>query len=144
MHEIKEIIENLSGVKILTKYRGRKNVEMRSLFCYVSRKYLKKTLYSIADYIARNGENKTYNHSSVIHSINNYEMYKMYNTDIAKYEEYIRAKLLYPMTIDRAIAQLKGLNDEDVSEVIKLIEKYTNGLQHRRNETTSSRSYQEA
>ena len=85
-NEIKDTLK----VNVFENSRKRPIIDARSLFCYILRKDFNLTLHSIADIYKSKGKN--YNHATVIHSVNNYEIA---SKDDKRLEE-IRNKVLKP------------------------------------------------
>lgn len=67
-NEIKDVLK----VNVFENSRKRSIVDARSLFCYILRKDFNLTLHSIANIYKSNRKN--YDHATVIHSVNNYEI----------------------------------------------------------------------
>ena len=88
IEDIKKIgdsVKEVSGLNIFDNTRRRDYVEMRALVCYVLRKKLRIGLTNIALYFQSEG--KTMHHATVIHLVNQYPMYKRYNSRLASIEE---------------------------------------------------------
>ena len=101
-NEIAEKVIELSGINIFEKTRKREVVEIRSLFFFILKDKLNMSWTQIANYFKDSG---TYiNHATVIHSYNNYEMYKSSNNKMQEIEEMISLK---------TSMDLKGINKEE-------------------------------
>jgi hypothetical protein len=101
-NEIAEKVIELSGINIFEKTRKREVVEIRSLFFFILKDKLNMSWTQIANYFKDSG---TYiNHATVIHSYNNYEMYKNSNNKMQEIEEMISLK---------TSMDLKGINKEE-------------------------------
>jgi len=88
IEDIKKIgdsVKEVSGLDIFDNTRRRDYVEMRALVCYVLRKKLRIGLTNIALYFQSEG--KTMHHATVIHLVNQYPMYKRYNSRLAEIED---------------------------------------------------------
>jgi hypothetical protein len=88
IEDIKKIgdsVKEVSGLNIFDNTRRRDYVEMRALVCYVLRKKLRIGLTNIALYFQSEG--KTMHHATVIHLVNQYPMYKRYNSRLAEIED---------------------------------------------------------
>ena len=88
IEDIKKIgdsVKEVSGLDIFDNTRRRDYVEMRALVCYVLRKKLRIGLTNIALYFQSQG--KTMHHTTVIHLVNQYPMYKRYNSRLAEIED---------------------------------------------------------
>ena len=87
IQDIKKIgdsVKEVSGLDIFDNTRRRDYVEMRALVCYVLRKKLRIGLTNIALYFQSEG--KTMHHATVIHLVNQYPMYKRYNSRLEDIE----------------------------------------------------------
>ena len=87
IEDIKKIgdsVKEVSGLDIFDNTRRRDYVEMRALVCYVLRKKLRIGLTNIALYFQSEG--KTMHHATVIHLVNQYPMYKRYNSRLEDIE----------------------------------------------------------
>ena len=87
IEDIKKIgdsVKEVSGLNIFDNTRRRDYVEMRALVCYVLRKKLRIGLTNIALYFQSEG--KTMHHATVIHLVNQYPMYKRYNSRLEDIE----------------------------------------------------------
>jgi len=101
-------IKDKLGVNIYENSRKRPIIDARSLFCYILRKDFNLTLHSIADIYKSKGKN--YDHATVIHSVNNYDLACR---DDKRLEE-IRAKVLKttnPQAVH--INRIRDINDKD-------------------------------
>ena len=88
IEDIKKIgdsVKEVSGLDIFDNTRRRDYVEMRALVCYVLRNKLRIGLTNIALYFQSEG--KTMHHATVIHLVNQYPMYKRYNSRLASIED---------------------------------------------------------
>ena len=88
IEDIKKIgdsVKEASGLNIFDNTRIREYVEMRALVCYILRKKLRIGLTNIALYFQSEG--KTMHHATVIHLVNQYPMYKRYNSRLAEIED---------------------------------------------------------
>ena len=88
IEDIKKIgdsVKEASGLNIFDNSRIREYVEMRALVCYILRKKLRIGLTNIALYFQSEG--KTMHHATVIHLVNQYPMYKRYNSRLAEIED---------------------------------------------------------
>jgi hypothetical protein len=87
IEDIKKIgdsVKEVSGLNIFDNTRRRDYVEMRALVCYVLRKKLRIGLTNIALYFQSEG--KTMHHATVIHLVNQYPVYKKYNSRLEDIE----------------------------------------------------------
>ena len=96
------------GVNVFENSRKRPIIDARSLFCYILRKDFNLTLHSIAEIYKSNKKN--YNHATVIHSVNNYELACKYDMRL----EEIRCKIL-KITNPQAILinRIRDIHDID-------------------------------
>ena len=73
---LKEIILNETNIDVVRLTRKRNVVEVRSLYFNLIKYFQPKmTLFEMAESVERN-------HATVIHSLNNYKMYEMYNDEL--------------------------------------------------------------
>ena len=83
-HKVGGEICKITGVDIFKNTRKREYVELRALVCYTLREDLNFGFQKIADYFKSRG--KKMDHSSVIHMIKMYPIYKMHNKYLEKLE----------------------------------------------------------
>jgi hypothetical protein len=78
---LKDALQSASGIDVFKRSRKREIIEHRSLYNTILFEYLK---YSKSDIqrIHQNNGLKTYNHASVIHSLNQFQMYTIYNKSL--------------------------------------------------------------
>jgi hypothetical protein len=74
-------IQRLTNINPFAKSRQQQVIEIRSLFNVILFKYLNFTLCKIRDIHQDNGL-KTYHHATVLHSLNNFPMYRKYNKQL--------------------------------------------------------------
>lgn len=79
--ELAKTIQRLTNINPFAKGRKQQVIEIRSLFNVILFKYLNFTLCKIRDIHQDNGL-KTYHHATVLHSLNNFPMYKKYNKQL--------------------------------------------------------------
>jgi len=101
-NEIAGKVIELSGTDIFEKTRKREVVEIRSLFFFILKDKLNMSWTQIANYFKAKGI--YINHATVIHSYNNYEMYKSSNNQMQEIQEMISLK---------TSMDLKGINKEE-------------------------------
>lgn len=83
MKQLKEVadrINKLADLDIFDNTRKREYIEARSLFCLIAYKYCFKNYSQIAKFLIANG--KSSDHSTILHSIRNYDLYKIYNKNL--------------------------------------------------------------
>ena len=73
-------IKKLTGVNVLQHSRKRDIIEHRALLVKILYDVEGYTLYKIRDFFRSNG--KKYDHSTVVHTLKNYDMYARYNLNI--------------------------------------------------------------
>ena len=83
-HKVGGKICKITGVNIFQNTRKREYVELRALVCYTLREDLNFGLQKIADYFK--SKCKKMDHSSVIHLIKMYPIYKKHNKYLEKLE----------------------------------------------------------
>ena len=64
---------------IFENTRKRRNVDARSIFCYIAKYYYQRTLCEIENYFEAN--NKSYDHTTAVHAIKQFEVVLKYNKD---------------------------------------------------------------
>ena len=85
-----KIANNLSKISRLNPFdnsRKREVIEIRSVLMKILRDYQGMTLYEIADFF--NINNKPMDHSTVIYSLKNYEIYTGYNPKLNEWYDFI-------------------------------------------------------
>jgi chromosomal replication initiation ATPase DnaA len=83
MKQLKEVaqkINRLAELDIFNNTRKRQYIEARSLFCLIAYRYCNVNYSRIAEFLISNG--KSSDHSTILHSIKNYEIYKIYNKNL--------------------------------------------------------------
>jgi len=83
MKQLKEVaqkINRLAELDIFNNTRKREYIEARSLFCLIAYRYCNANYSRIAEFLIANG--KSSDHSTILHSIKNYEIYKIYNKNL--------------------------------------------------------------
>lgn len=86
----KKIANNLSEISKLNPFensRRREIIEIRSALIKILRKYQEMTLNQIACFFINN--NRHMDHSTVLHSLKNYEIYIKYNPKLKKWHDFI-------------------------------------------------------
>lgn len=119
--ELHQFIKNFTGVDIFEETRKRDNVEMRSTYNYILHTVLNKG----CSYIARlyQSKGKNYDHSTVIHSLKMFEVYKAYNKKIPLIlAEVCRSYIPVSGKIQFIERSLRDLNEEQVDEVLDIIQ----------------------
>tara|TARA_R100000951_G_C2524582_1_gene144503 strand:- start:190 stop:558 length:369 start_codon:yes stop_codon:yes gene_type:complete len=79
---IADTIKEVTDVNIFEKTRRRDVVELRSVATYYLRKVVGLKYRQISDQYKRNG--LRIHHSTLIHSLNNYDIYKKYSESVQK------------------------------------------------------------
>jgi len=92
---IANMVKLVTGLDIFNNTRKRDHIEARSLFYVILREDYGATYLWIKDYMESKG--KSCDHSTVIHSVNQYEIYKLYS----KYLEYWRQMILSRIVQER-------------------------------------------
>jgi hypothetical protein len=70
------------SIDVFSKSRKMHTVQYRALHIFMLRKYLKFSLYRIRDFYVANGMRESYNHASVLHALNMFEIYKHYDPNL--------------------------------------------------------------
>jgi len=83
-YEIGGTINKISGVNIYGNTRSRKVVEHRALMCYLLRDKLNIRWRYIAEFF--NDQGKHMDHSTAIHAVKMYPLYKRHNKSLAEIE----------------------------------------------------------
>ena len=86
----KKIANNLSEISKLNPFentRRREIIEIRSALVKILREYQEMTLNEIARFFINN--NRYMDHSTVLHSLKNYEIYIKYNPKLKKWHDFI-------------------------------------------------------
>ena len=86
----KKIANNLSEISKLNPFensRKREIIEIRSALIKILREYQEMTLNQIACFFINN--NRHMDHSTVLHSLKNYEIYIKYNPKLKKWHDFI-------------------------------------------------------
>lgn len=78
---------NISRLNPFESNRKREIIEIRSVLIKILRDYQGMTLYEIADFFCIN--NKSMDHSTVIYSLKNYEIYIGYNPKLTEWYDFI-------------------------------------------------------
>lgn len=76
-------IQKLTGVNVLNKSRKRSVVETRALLNKILYDFSNMTLAQIRDFYINKG--KPMNHATVLHSLQNFNMYRRYNPKLNEY-----------------------------------------------------------
>lgn len=76
-------IKKLTGVDVYSKQRTNEVIEYRAVLNVMMYKHLNMSLSDIARHYQENGR-KTHHHASVLHSLNKYEQYRKWNTNLDK------------------------------------------------------------
>jgi hypothetical protein len=105
-NEIAEKVIQLSGINIFQRSRKREIVEMRSLLFYILKNKLSMGWTEIARYFKDSGTQ--INHATVMHSLKNYEIYKLTNKKIQEIEE---------MIVLKTSMNMEGINRENYLEL---------------------------
>ena len=85
--KIANILNEVSRLNPFENSRKREIIEIRSVLIKILRDYQGLTLYEIADFFRSN--NKAMDHSTVIYSLKNYEVYTSYNSKLIGWYDFI-------------------------------------------------------
>tara|TARA_Y100000114_G_C11760912_1_gene329662 strand:+ start:2180 stop:2614 length:435 start_codon:yes stop_codon:yes gene_type:complete len=122
-------VNSLASVDIYENTRKRATIEARSLFNFVAYKYFLLTFDEIAKFLKTKG--KTSDHSTILHSLRNFELYSFHNTNLNGWLEDIISsdKFDKRMTTKMVARKMQMLNEKDIKEIAELVDfKYINNL----------------
>jgi len=106
-------INKILGINIFDNLRTTKQVDARSLYCYILRKDLKLTLYEIRDIFRSKG--KLFDHSTVYYNVNLYQEVKQRNPAF----EILRNEILGKISVKYLLLeQINKIEDEE--QLIKI------------------------
>ena len=105
-------------LNIFKNTRVRKYIDARSLYCYILKKDYNLTLHQIKELYNSNGKN--YDHATVMHSVNNYELLKLGNTHLHQ----IRLSILN--NFDEKLMIIEMIREIENLDRIKEIKEYIN------------------
>lgn len=117
-----EEIQLLSGHNIFEATRRREVVEVRSLLYVILKKYYRFSLREIQDLCQEHGYIIT--HASVIHSLNSFDIYMKYNSNLADWYHAVVVGLeedVAAARIDFIKPKLKYLSDDDLLKLSTLV-----------------------
>jgi hypothetical protein len=86
------LVKLVTGLDIFDNTRKRDHIEARSLLYVILREDYGATYLWIRDYMESKG--KSCDHSTVIHSVNQYEIYKMYSKYLEDWRQMILNKIV--------------------------------------------------
>lgn len=78
---IAELVMQHTGLNIFKDTRKRNYVEARSIFYHILKTEYNTTYHFIEDFMEANG--KPVNHATVLHSVNNFESYALFNKNLS-------------------------------------------------------------
>jgi len=125
----------LSKVNVFDNTRKREYVEARALLCYILRKHKKMTYREITEFFCEN--NKSINHTTIIHYIKNFESYIKFNrklnqmmntiimnmneTDYRSRRDFIKLKadVLNKSSIDSVLELIHKLHNKEIKQKVK-------------------------
>ena len=122
--KIAKRINKLSDVNVFENSRSSKVVEVRSLLNKILYDFKNMTLAQIRDFYRNTG--KHMDHATVLHSLNNFNMYRHYNPKLIEYfDEMIKDyELSTKYEKQKAIEhKIKYLSDENLEEAHALVSK---------------------
>ena len=122
--KIAKRINKLSDVNVFENSRASKVVEVRSLLNKILYDFKNMTLAQIRDFYINKG--KTMNHATVIHSLRNFNMYRMYNPKLNEYFDQMlkQHELSTKYEKQKAIEQkIKYLSDKNLNKTHALVNK---------------------
>jgi chromosomal replication initiation ATPase DnaA len=89
---IANMVKLVTGLDIFNNTRKRDHIEARSLFYVILREDYGATYLWIKDYME--GKGKSCDHSTVIHSVNQYEIYKLYSKYLEDWRQMILSRIV--------------------------------------------------
>lgn len=89
---ISDLVKLVSGLDIFNNTRKRNYIEARALFYIILREDYGASYLWIRDYMESKG--KSCDHSTVIHSVNQYEIYKLYSKYLEDWREMILKQIV--------------------------------------------------
>ena len=89
---ISDLVKLVSGLDIFNNTRKRNYIEARALFYIILREDYGESYLWIRDYMESKG--KSCDHSTVIHSVNQYEIYKLYSKYLEDWREMILKQIV--------------------------------------------------
>ena len=123
----KKIADNLFEISKLNPFknnRKRETVEIRSVLIKILRDYQEMTLCQIATFFIHN--NQKMDHSSVLYSLRNYDIYIRYNPQLEKWHDFVVDSLFESgnynesFIVKRRILKdrIDGLNKKNLDELL--------------------------
>ncbi len=118
--EIASLIYQATGIDVFKNTRKREYVEFRALYNYILHKIMNKSLTWIRDNYIENGKN--YDHATVIHSLNMFDVYSKYNEKIMPlFNELCKVNTSVSERIAFIDTALKNMRSDEVQEVSDLV-----------------------
>ena len=127
--EVADKLNELTGLIIFKNTRRREYVELRAVFFHILKHKHRLTLRGIQDVCEQNG--KTINHATILHSLNEYDMYCKANKDLDKINDMFPIKSMPKVEIKTAVQQISVIR-----KLHKEIENLTYQLKRKSNDTT--------
>lgn len=119
---IASLIYQSTGIDVFKNTRKREYVEFRALYNYILHKIMNKSLTWIRDNYIENGKN--YDHATVIHSLNMFDVYSKYNEKIMPlFNELCQVNTSISERIAFIDTALKNMRYDEVQEVSDLVKK---------------------
>ena len=122
--KIAKRINKLSDINVFENSRSSKVVEVRSLLNKILYDFKNMTLAQIRDFYRNTG--KSMDHATVLHSLRNFNMYRMYNPKLNEYfDEMLKQhELSTKYEKQKAIEQkIKYLSDKNLDKAHALVNK---------------------
>ena len=122
--KIAKRINKLSDVNVFENSRASKVVEVRSLLNKILYDFKNMTLAQIRDFYRNTG--KSMDHATVLHSLRNFNMYRMYNPKLNEYFDQMlkQHELSTKYEKQKAIEQkIKYLSDKNLDKAHALVNK---------------------
>jgi chromosomal replication initiation ATPase DnaA len=119
MNDVRDVILGLTKVDIFENNRKQLTVEMRSLANYFLKKMRRWTLSDIARWYIENG--KSSHHSTILFSVENFEMYSKYNKRLGWLLEELNRSVSEAVSMIDIIEASKDLLEEDRALLMQFI-----------------------
>ncbi len=122
--KIAKRINKLSDINVFENSRSSKVVEVRSLLNKILYDFKNMTLAQIRDFYRNTG--KSMDHATVLHSLRNFNMYRMYNPKLNEYFDQMlkQHELSTKYEKQKAIEQkIKYLSDKNLDKAHALVNK---------------------
>ena len=120
MKNVQELIKQITGIDIFQETRKQEVVEYRAVANVFLNKILGYSLMDVVRWYQSNGKNS--HHSTIIFSINNYDIYKKYNKDLEKMFNTLLSSTTSTTSIADLIREVKDLNQKELNDLMKYVQ----------------------